>query len=137
MTNDIQQDQPATGNLTTAHAEAIISDILASAVDGAPADATTDSILDAISGGNGHGIHMLLLMAAAGGFTAGWASQAPVEGRTMLLANTLRATHRPEMFGDCTEDGDHFPCRTIRAVNIVVGAPDEEPLVTPDDFATS
>lgn len=34
------------------------------------------------------------------------------------VVETLRKIHVVEMFGDCTEDGDHFPCRTIQALDM-------------------
>lgn len=33
-------------------------------------------------------------------------------------ARTVRAIHAREMFGDCVEDGQPFPCRTIRTLDI-------------------
>lgn len=29
----------------------------------------------------------------------------------------IRTLHAKEMFGDCVEDGDPFPCHTIRVLN--------------------
>jgi hypothetical protein len=41
----------------------------------------------------------------------------------------LRKFHVPETFNDCVEDGQHFPCQTIKLLNIVArhrGLTDEE-----------
>ena len=31
----------------------------------------------------------------------------------------LRGIHVMELFGDCVEDGQRFPCRTVRVLNVV------------------
>lgn len=43
---------------------------------------------------------------------------------------TLRAIHAREEYGDCVEDGDPYPCRTIRLLEMIepttqMGAGDE------------
>jgi hypothetical protein len=66
----------------------------------------------------------LIEMGVSEGFAAGQLSTLP-EGSDRLrsLSNVLRSVHAKEMFGDCTEDGDHYPCKTVRALDIVgVGA---------------
>lgn len=130
-------DPQPTADITPEQAAALVSDLLISNVQGIPKGTGVPTILAGLAGPNSQAVHSLLLMAAAAGYAAGHASKAPADERVTLLANALRATHQEEMFGDCTEDGDHFPCRTIRAVNIVVGAPDDTPLITSDDFGAS
>jgi hypothetical protein len=34
--------------------------------------------------------------------------------------STLRVIHAREEFGDCVEDGDPFPCRTIRLLDMYI-----------------
>lgn len=82
-------------------------------------------------------VRRALSPAVAAGYAAGQASREPVEPRLAMLAATLRAQHQREQFGDCTEDGDPFPCRTIRAIDIIVGPPEEQPLLTVDDILGS
>jgi hypothetical protein len=79
--------------------------------------------LDAVAPGNGEALLHLLAAAVATGYARGQAAQAPADDRVTLLANALRGVHQKEVFGDCTEDGDPFPCRTIRALDIVAGPP--------------
>ncbi|MBN9214165.1 MAG: hypothetical protein J0J04_04995 [Microbacterium sp.] len=102
-------------------AEAIVNDIIDGLIDPDAGDQERQQM------------RKLLTPAVSAGYAAGQASRAPITDRLELLAGALRATHLREMFGDCTEDGDHYPCRTIRALNITVGAPDE-PVVTADDI---
>lgn len=45
----------------------------------------------------------------------------------------LRKFHVPETFNDCVEDGQHFPCQTIKLLNIVArhrGLTEEEVTAT-------
>ena len=35
--------------------------------------------------------------------------------------STLRGIHQMELFGDCVEDGQRFPCQTIQVLNVVQG----------------
>jgi hypothetical protein len=35
----------------------------------------------------------------------------------------LRSIHSPEMFGDCVEDGDPYPCATLRLVEMYQPSP--------------
>ncbi len=41
--------------------------------------------------------------------------------RMMSADSTLRGIHQMELFGDCVEDGQRFPCQTIQVLNVVQG----------------
>lgn len=104
-----------------AHVSTIVEDILSGLIaPGTPPEAVES-------------MRVVLRPAVAAGYAAGQASRGPATPRLTMLADALRAQHQREQFGDCTEDGDPFPCRTIRALNIVVGAPEDEPMLTVDD----
>lgn len=38
------------------------------------------------------------------------------------VGSTLRKRHVKEMFGDCVEDGQRYPCFTIQVLNVAAGA---------------
>lgn len=133
-----EQPQPHPDTIDPRQAHQIAQDLVLSTIqleDGRNLTATER--LDAISGGNGEALLGLLTIGVATGWAAGHAAQAPTDDRAALLANAIRGMHQQEMFGDCTEDGDAFPCRSIRAVNIVVGAPNDEPVLSVDDLGTA
>lgn len=103
------------------HASSIVDDLVAGLLD-PEADAETADAMRSV-----------LTSAVASGYAAGMAAREPVTPRLTMLAGALRSQHRREMFGDCTEDGDAYPCRTIRALNITVGPAEDEPVITVDD----
>ena len=37
--------------------------------------------------------------------------------RIAVVEASLRQLHAEEMFGDCVEDGDPWPCKTVRMLN--------------------
>jgi len=122
--------------ISSEQAQTIVEDIVASAIE-APGDLDVIALLELMAPGNSQPLHALIQMCATAGFTAGHASKTPADDRTILLAKALRATHQREAFGDCTEDGTHFPCKTIRAVNIVVGVDgDDTSVLGADDIVS-
>lgn len=102
------------------HAAAVVDDLLAQMLPPDAAPAVRASMLQIVG------------TAVSAGYIAGQASKEPATDRLTLLADTIRATHEREQFGDCVEDGERFPCRTLRAVNIVVGPAQPAPF---DDVA--
>lgn len=87
-------------------------------LEGSDKPGTPVEVLDAATGGSGGPMFALVLMAASEGFAAGHITQAPTDSRLDILGNTLRQVHRKEIFSYCVEDGDPYPCRTIRALDI-------------------
>jgi len=37
----------------------------------------------------------------------------------------IRMIHQPEMFGDCVEDGEPYPCKTVRILDWERQAPND------------
>jgi hypothetical protein len=112
-------------DITTEHALTLAHDFVQSTV-GRTDDKTTEVIvvLDALAPGHSDLLLHLFAGAVAVGYSAGQAAQAPPDDRLTIVVRALRGMHVREMFGDCTEDGDPYPCRTVRALDIVSG-PDE------------
>lgn len=100
-------------------------------IDVIPGEGTASARLH-LATGNGPALTAIMHAIAANAHALGYTSRAPIQPREELLATALRSIHRPEMFGDCTEDGDPFPCRTIRALDIVIG--NGEPTLAGDDI---
>lgn len=63
----------------------------------------------------------LVLLGVARGFDHGLVHATPGTDRTDILASALRRVHTKEEFGDCVEDGEPYPCPTIRAIDLVAG----------------
>lgn len=104
--------------------EQVVSDLI-------PGDGHAIDKLNAALG-NGQAIAAMITLGALTGYAAGYSSKTPAQPREVLLAASLRAIHTDDGFGDCREDGDPFPCQTIRAVDITMGTP--EPVIAEDDF---
>lgn len=113
-------------DLHPAYALTLASHVVAGAIDTGKQQ-TAAECLDTIAPGNGEALLNLLAAAVATGYSHGQAMRAPADDRLTLLGNALRSTHQAEMFGDCTEDGGPFPCRTIRALDIVAGPVGAQP----------
>jgi len=74
-------------------------------------------------------VAQMVMLSALRGFEVGFVEQSPASDRTDILVAALRRIHVPEMFEDCVEDGEHFPCKTARALDLVAGArPEAESL---------
>lgn len=134
MTN--QEQAPV--ELDAPHIVRIASDLVSgtlAADDTRTLDATEH--LERIAPGHGATVLNLIASGVATGWFAGNTAQAPEDDRVAILARALRSMHTADMFGDCTEDGDHYPCRTIRAVNLVAGTPDDEPVLSADDLLSA
>ena len=57
-------------------------------------------------------------------FTLGWdAGHAAIDSADPERLRAVRMIHQKEQFGDCVEDGERFPCKTIQVLDWV---PDEK-----------
>ena len=114
-------------DLSPAHAQTLASEFVQAAFASGVAEyASPVDALNAVSPGNGSELLQLIASAIATGYAAGQAAQAPSDDRLTLLVRALRGIHQKEIYGDCVEDGDIYPCKTVRALNIVAGLPDDE-----------
>lgn len=68
-------------------------------------------------------VAQLILLGALRGFELGVVEATPGSDRADILVAALRRVHVQEMFGDCVEDGEVFPCATARMLNLVAGTP--------------
>lgn len=63
----------------------------------------------------------LIMLGAMRGFDLGLVEATPGSDRTDILAAELRRVHAKEQFGDCVEDGERYPCQTVRMLDLVTG----------------
>lgn len=66
-------------------------------------------------------VMQLMLLSMVAGHEIGLVDGSTASDRTEVLVNALRKVHRPEMFHDCEADGDVYPCKTARMLNLVAG----------------
>lgn len=110
-----------TDHIAREHAFTIAQHVVTGVVPAEDEHTSARDRLEAIFPGAADGLLTLVAAAVSAGYDAGQAAQAPADDRITMLASALRHVHVKEMFGDCTEDGDPYPCRTIRALDIVAG----------------
>ena len=118
--------------ITEDQANDILDDVVHSLIvlkeeDGTSIEMTVTEKLTKVFGSSAPLVAQLVLTGALRGFEYGFVSATPTSDRTDILAAALRTVHVKEMFGDCEEDGEHYPCRTIRALDLVAGKPAVEP----------
>jgi len=134
MTHDaIESSIPA---LTEKQANDLLDGVVADAIiirDEQNQDALLGALekLQAVFGDAAQMAARLMFLSAVRGFELGVVEQTPGSDRTDILVAALRKVHQPEMFGDCVEDGEHYPCRTARALNLVAGS---DPHAKSDDL---
>lgn len=63
----------------------------------------------------------LIMLGAMRGFDVGFIEATPGSDRTDILSAELRRVHAKEQFGDCVEDGERYPCQTVRMLDLVTG----------------
>ena len=125
MTTTDPIDMPT---ITEAKANEILDDVVQSVVvlrdeQGADIEMSTSDKLLKLFGDSGQVVAQLIMFGALRGFDLGLIEATPGSDRTDILASTLRRVHAKEMFGDCEEDGEHYPCKTVRMLDLVTGAP--------------
>ncbi|WP_433673786.1 hypothetical protein [Microbacterium gorillae] len=114
-------------DLSPEHAQTLASEFVSAAFASDAAEhADPVDALNVVSPGNGGALLQLIASAIATGYAAGQAAQAPSDDRLTLLVRALRGIHQKEIYGDCVEDGDVFPCKTVRAMNIIAGPAADE-----------
>lgn len=87
-------------------------------------DLPTNQRLSAAFGPLAETVARMIFLAAVSGHDAGLLAVTPSGERTDILAAGLRRVHTADVFGDCVEDGDHYPCKTARILDLVAGAPE-------------
>lgn len=92
--------------------------------DGDWVDLPTSQRLMTVFGPLAETVMRMVYLAAAAGHDTGLLAVTPTGERTDILAAGLRRVHTADMFGDCVEDGDHYPCKTARILDLVAGAPE-------------
>jgi len=113
--------------ITEQQANELLDGIVADAIilrDAQNTDLTlgTAEKLQAVFGDAAQMAARLIFLGAVQGFELGVVQQLPGSDRTDILVAALRKVHKPEMFGDCVEDGEVYPCKTARALNLVAGS---------------
>jgi hypothetical protein len=125
-----QTDLPT---ISAEQANGVLDDIVQSVLDlreedGSDIVLSTVDKLKRVFGPGAQTVAQLVMLGAVRGYDLGLVEQRPVGDRTDIVIAALRRVHTPEAFGDCVEDGEHFPCKTARILNLVAGTPalDEE-----------
>lgn len=133
MTDDQSSPTPVEDlpMLTQERGSALLDDVIHSALqfkdeNGDETKLSTAEKLAVAFGDKAQVVAHLILLAGARGFDYGQVAATPASDRADLLVRAIRKIHVKEMFGDCAEDGDHFPCRSIRAAEIVGGPAPKE-----------
>lgn len=70
-------------------------------------------------------VAQMVLLGSLRAFELGVVEATPGSDRTDILVSALRRVHVPEMYGDCVEDGEHYPCKSARVLDLVAGRADE------------
>lgn len=95
---------------------------------GATVDVPLNEKMTAVFGEAAPVVAQLILLGTLRGFELGVVEATPGSDRTDVLVSALRRVHVKEMFGDCEEDGEVWPCKTVRMLNLVAG-----PAVAPEN----
>ena len=108
-------------------ANEILDDVVQSVIelndeDGSPIEIGTPAKLSQVFGPSAPVVAQMILFGALRGFDLGLVEATPGSDRADILASSLRRVHTKEQFGDCVEDGEHFPCRTVRVLDLVTGS---------------
>lgn len=114
--------------LDQTRANAILEDVVASTIKVQRDDESSDKEMDAVAtllAAFGEAaapvVSHLIFRAMVAGHELGAMDAAGQSDRADLLISALRKVHQPEQFNDCVEDGDHYPCKTARVLNLVGG----------------
>lgn len=121
------ENSETTPMLTEEKANFLLDDIVANNLvvknsEDEVANLTTTETLSVIFGDRAQLVAHLMFLAMASAHEVGTLSATPLSDRGDILISALRKVHQPEQFGDCVEDGDHYPCKSARAMNIVTGS---------------
>lgn len=119
-------EQTELPTITEAQANGILDDIVQTVVQprdeqGADIVQDTNTKLKGMFGEFAPVVAQMILLSALRGFEVGLVEQLPVGDRTDIVVSALRRVHKPEIFGDCVEDGESYPCKTARVLNLVSG----------------
>lgn len=119
-------DPIAVPTISEEQSNSILDEVVQSVIvlhddDGTPIDMPVTKKLAQVFGGAAPVVAQLVLLGALRGFEEGLVTATSTSDRTDILAAALRKVHVKEMFGDCEEDGEPWPCRTARALDLVAG----------------
>ena len=120
--------------ITEAQANTVLDDVIDSIIqvrteDGAEVEVPAIEKLKRTFGDAAPLVARMVMLGTMRGFDLGLVEATPGSDRTDILAAELRRVHAKEQFGDCVEDGEVWPCQTVKMLNLVAGAPEpEEPL---------
>ena len=130
-------EQTGLPTITEEKANAILDDIVQTVIQprdeqGADVVLDTNQKLTGVFGEFAPIVVQMIMLGALRGFELGAVEALPGSDRTDVLVGALRRVHVPEMFGDCVEDGEHYPCKTARALNLVAG---DDPHANPEPLS--